>query len=109
MATSQATDSQDSRNCTLAYDVLKSKLSKLVVKIPPEEISDELLSSGIISEKEYEFSYDKRETRKERTRQLLYKVMQAVKEKYEIFETFCCALDQSENASVQKWGETLRG
>ena len=112
MATSTTNSSATSpltQNCELASNVIKAKLSKLIDKIPPEEISNELLSASIITEEEYESSYDRRETRKERTRQLIYKVMLKVKEDFEVFEYFCCALEKSKNESVQEWGKRLRG
>ena len=98
-----------SEKCTLAHDVIKAKLPKLVEKIPPEEISDELWSASIISEEEYEFSFDKSEPRKERTRKLIRKVMQAIKKNYEVFERFCYVLEQSENKGIQEWSKRLKG
>lgn len=104
-------DSQDqlSYNCTLAFEVLKGKFSKLVEKIPPEEICDHLLSASLISIDEHEVSFDERESRKKRTRRLILKVLQAVQENFKVFELFCHALEQSEHKSIQEWGKRLRG
>ena len=98
-----------SEKCTLAHEVIKAKLPKLIEKIPPEEISDELWSASIISEEEYDFSFDKSKTRKERTRKLIRKVMEAVKKNYEVFERFCYVLEQSENKGIQEWSKRLKG
>ena len=104
-------DSQDqlSYNCALAFDVLKGKFSKLVEKIPPEEICDHLLSANLISIDEHEVSVDEREPRKKRTRKLISKVLQAVQENFKVFELFCQALEESEHKNIQEWGKRLRG
>ena len=92
-----------------AYEVIVSRLPKLVEKIPPEEISDELLALKIINEEQWQASFDVRELRKKRTRALIYAVMQAVKKDAKNFEGFCTALKESDKKATQDWGDRLRG
>ena len=92
-----------------AYDVIVSRLPKLVEKIPPEEISDELLALKIINEEQWQASFDVREPRKKRTRALIYAVMQAVKNDAKNFEGFCTVLKHSDKKATQDWGDRLRG
>ena len=92
-----------------AYEVIVSRLPKLVEKIPPEEISDDLLSLKIINEEQWQASFDVRELRKKRTRALIYAVMQAVKKDAKNFEGFCTVLKNSDKKATQDWGDRLRG
>ena len=92
-----------------AYEVIISRLPKLVEKIPPEQISDELLSLKIINEDQWQASFDDRDSPKKRTRVLIYAVMQAIKKDPKTFEKFCRVLKKSDKKSTQEWGDRLRG
>ena len=91
-----------------AYEVIVSRLPKLVEKIPPEEISDELLALKIINEEQWQALFDVRELRKKRTRALIYAVMK-VKKDAKNFEGFCTILKDSDKKATQDWGDRLRG
>ena len=92
-----------------AYEVIISRLPKLVEKIAPEQISDELLSLKIINEEQWQASFDDRDSPKKRTRVLIYAVMQAIKKDPKTFEKFCRVLKKSDKKSTQEWGDRLRG
>ena len=90
-----------------AYEVIISRLPKLVEKITPEQISDELLSLKIINEEQWQASFDDRDSPKKRTRVLIYAVMQAIKKDPKTFEKFCRVLKNSDKKSTQEWGDRL--
>lgn len=75
--------------------VLRTKISKLVDELQPEDICDEFLANGFISEEEYELSIDDKKNSKNRSRKLIFSAIKIVKSKYEHFETLCDILNKS--------------
>ena len=85
-----------------------SRLPKLVEKITPEQISDELLSLKIINEEQWQASFDDRDSPKKRTRVLIYAVMQAIKKDPKTFEKFCRVLKKSDKKKHTRVGRSLK-
>ena len=93
----------------VAYEAIKAKLSKLVEKLPPEEIADDLFSANVITEEVYEQAFDARRPRKDKARKLILCLMNAVKLDYSVFDRFCSTLEKSDKKGVHEWAKILRG
>ena len=91
------------------YKAVKALLPRLIEKIPPEEISDRLFSEGIITKEMHESSFDRTELRKDRTRELITCVLDAIALGKSVFDSFCSILEESTKPSICKLGQQMRG
>ena len=91
------------------FGVIRSRFSKLIEKILPEEISVDLYSHKIIDRTLYDLSFDKRVLRKDRTRLLMEAVLDATGKDKSVFNLFCSVLEKSEKPSVRELAANLRG
>lgn len=91
------------------YEVIKANLPRLIDKVFPDDISDHLYSLGIISEEDYDASFDRSSTRKDRSRELIKIVLTAVKRDKTVFHKFCSVLLETSKTSVSDLARQLQG
>ena len=94
---------------TIEVEVIRARLPKMLEKIDPEEISDDLFSLRIIDKDLYESLFDRSETRKEKTRKLIFAVFGAIQNDPFVFGNFCTVLEKSKKPSVREIGSLLKG
>lgn len=95
---------------SVAVAAIKKRLPKIVDKVRPEDICDELLSEDLISVEDVEDCLNESNgSPKSRTRTLILKLIKTVEVKYVAFDILCHALEKSDSRAAQECGKSLKG